>query len=97
MSTSAPIELTVRGSQPSGSRSQRRSTQMKTSVTIVNWMTNGTTTPAIADQIDPPRMSETAPMIRVMARLIRRTVRYVGKSSGPISWPPKRTDRSSPR
>ena len=85
MSTSAPIELTLRGSQPSGSRSQRRSTQMKTSVTIVNWMTNGTTTPAIADQIDPPRMNETAPMIRVMARLIRRTVRYVGKSSGPIS------------
>ena len=60
---SGPMELTVRGSQPSG-RAASRSTQMKSRVTIVNWITNGTTTPAIADQIEPPTMSCTAPMIR---------------------------------
>ena len=71
---------------------------MKIPVTIANWMTIGTSPPYIEDQAVPPPTSRTATMtMSVIATLTVRTLRYVGKSSGPMSWRPKLTERVSPR
>ena len=71
---------------------------MKMPVTIANWMAIGTSPPYVDDQSVPPPTSR---MIHDDDERDRdvdgQDARYVGKSSGPISWRPKLTERVSPR
>ena len=70
---SGPIAFTVRGSQPSGSRTQRRSIHTKIAVTIMNWIASGTRMPANPDQSVAPATSAIRPMSTVTATLMAST------------------------
>ena len=92
-STSGPIELTVRGSQPSRSRIQRRSIHTKIAVTIENWMAIGTRMPANADRMRSPRRPSMMATTRSVMTTFDGQDLHVGREQLGSDQPPTERDR----